>query len=145
MSTRRAILSGAVALMGSSVAIGESTPSTVVSGDIAEFPEYPRGDVRRYGVIPNDVAAAAANTVALKTLVSPAGNFVGSIRFPNITGKDTYYLNDIISFHDGIQVDLKGCTLHFSKIGVRSDINAGFIFAVRDFSIANGSRCPPSK
>jgi len=132
MSTRRTILSGAVALMSTAAAIGESA-------DTLKFPEYPSGDVRRYGLIPNNVAAAAANTVALKALVSPTGSFAGSIQFPNTTGKDVYYLNDIIPFHDGIQVDLGGCTLHFSKIGVREDTNSGFIFAVRDFSIANGA------
>jgi hypothetical protein len=125
--------------MGGSAAMGESAHAQATSGDMPKFPEYPRGDVRRYGVIPNNVAAADANTKALKTLVSPAGFFVGSVRFPNTTGKDVYYLNDIIPFHDGIQVDLEGCTLHFSKIGVRGDTNSGFIFAVRDFSIANGS------
>jgi hypothetical protein len=138
MSTRRTILSAAAALLGASVAPGESAPAQA-TGDTREFPEYPRGDVRRYGVISNNVAAAAANTAALKTLVSPAGSFVGSVRFPNTTGKDVYYFNDIIPFRDGIQVDLEGCTLHFSKIGVRGDTNSGFIFAVRDFSIANGS------
>lgn len=132
MSTRRTILSGAVALMSAGATIGESA-------DTPKFPEYPRGDVRRYGLIPNNVAAAAANTAALKALVSPSGTFAGSLRFPNTTGKDIYYLNDIIPFHDGIHLDLEGCTLHFSKTGVRDDTNSGFIFALRDFSIANGA------
>jgi hypothetical protein len=141
MSTRRTMLSSALSMMGisASVAIGDAAvPMQPAAGDIPKFREYPRGDVRRYGIIPNDNAAAAANTIALKALVSPAGNFAGSIRFPNTGGKDVYYLNDIIPFHDGIQVDLEGCTLHFSKIGVRGDTNSGFIFAVRDFSISNG-------
>jgi hypothetical protein len=139
MSTRRTILSGAVALMGTGISIGESANADAAPSDTSKFPEYPRGDIRRYGVIPNNPAAAAANTVALKTLVSPTGTFAGNIRFPNTTGKDVYYLSDIIPFHDGIHVDLEGCTLRFSKIGVRDDTNSGFIFAVRDFSIANGS------
>jgi hypothetical protein len=142
MNTRRTILSGAVGLMGAGVTVGEAAKSNHAqqgTEDASKFSAYPPGDIRRYGLIPNNVAAAAANTVALKALVSPAGAFVGSIRFANTTGKDVYYLNDIIPFHDGIQVDLGGCTLHFSKIGVRNDTNSGFIFAVRDFSIANGS------
>ena len=97
------------------------------------------GNLRGIGLIPNDPAAANANTAALKSLVDPGGNFSGNLWFPNTTGKDTYYFNDIIPFHDGISLDLQGCALHFSKIGVRGDTNAGFIFAVRNFSIANGS------
>ena len=97
------------------------------------------GNLLGIGVVPNDPAAANANTAALKSLVDPAGTFSGSVWFPNTTGKDIYYFNDIIPFHDGINLDLQGCTLHFSKIGVRGDTNSGFIFAVRNFSMANGS------
>ena len=100
---------------------------------------YPPGDVRRYGVVPNNEAAAGNNTSALTSLVAPSGTFRGSLVFPNTTGSDVYHLNDIIPFHDGIQVDLQGCTLRFKKSGVRTDTNSGFIFAVRTFSIANGS------
>jgi hypothetical protein len=155
MTTRRAILSGAVALIGTSNAVAEAEPavtarlpdghvnvaiSTVpTSGDTPKFPEFALDDVRRYGLVPNSIAAASANTFALKALVSPAGTFAGAIRFPNTTGEDVYYLDDIIPFHDGIQVDLQSCTLHFNKSGVRGDTNSGFVFAIRDFSIANGS------
>ncbi len=153
MSTRRNVLSSALALVGTRAGIGEAptpgrlvgpqpngaTPAQGETSDATKSREYPLGDVRRYGLVPNNEAAAGVNTAALKALVTPTGTFAGSIRFPNTTGKDIYYLNDIIPFHDGIQVDLEGCTLHFSKLGVRGDTNSGFIFAVRNFSIANGS------
>jgi hypothetical protein len=152
VSTRRTILSSVAALLGagklgkaSATAVATSdhgipaTAAETTSGVTLHFPEYPPGDVRRYGIIANEATAADANTEALTRLVSPAGAFRGTVLFPNSTGKDIYYLNDIIPFHDGIQVELQGCTLHFSKVGIHHDTNSGFIFAVRDFSIANGS------
>jgi hypothetical protein len=116
--------------------------SLVLAGD--EVPAvsdqaYPADDVRRYGIVPNQAAAATVNTVALAALVSPAGGFSGSLTFPNTTGEDVYYFNDMIPFHDGVHIDLMNSTLNFSKIGVARDTNAGFFHAIRDFSIENGS------
>jgi hypothetical protein len=45
----------------------------------------------------------------------------------------------MIPFHDGIHIDLMNSTLNFSKIGVAHDTNAGFLHAIRDFSIENGA------
>src|ERR1700722_7417913 len=129
MSTRRTLLTGALTLAAARGAVGANQSQT----------PYSLGDVRRYGIVPNDEAAAAENTRALKALVAPEGTFRGYLTFPNTTGSDIYHLNDIIAFRDGIHVDLQGCTLRFKKKGVKSDTNAGFIFAVRDFSIENGS------
>jgi hypothetical protein len=100
-------------------------------------------DVRRYGIVPNDPGAARSNTLALKQLCSPEiseRGFVGRLEFPNTTGSDTYYFDDIITFRDGIRLDLQNCTLNFTKNG--SDphaANAGFIYAVRNFTIENGA------
>jgi hypothetical protein len=99
----------------------------------------PAKDVRRHGVVPNKAEAAAANTAALAALVSPTGGFSGDLVFPNTTGSDVYYFNDMIPFHDGVHIDLMNSTLHFSKIGDARDTNAGFLHAIRDFSIENGS------
>jgi hypothetical protein len=158
MNRRKTLLAGALAFvgirqLGSNTATAAVDPLTtanpaspghaqtdpVAASAMPKSNNYEPSDVRRYGLVPNSIAAATANTAALKTLVSPAGAFAGSLCFPNTTGSDIYYLNDIIPFHDGIQVNLQGCTLHFSKTGVRGDTNAGFIFAVRDFSIESGS------
>jgi hypothetical protein len=95
-------------------------------------------DVRHYGIVPNSQAAATANTTALKSLVNPAGAFTGNLSFPNTTGTDVYYFNDLIAFHDDIHVDLAGSTLSFAKTGVKSDSASGFIHAVRNFVIENG-------
>src|SRR6185437_10847317 len=112
MRTRRSILSGAAALMGTGVVKSEASTSTnATAHDAAKFPEYPRDDVRRYGLMPNNAAAADANTAALKSLVSPTGRFAGNISFPNTTGRGIYYFNDIVPVHDGIQVEREGCTL----------------------------------
>jgi Right handed beta helix region len=93
-----------------------------------------------YGIVSGDENAATANTAALRRLVSPtkyggASTYAGEITFPDGT---IYYFNDVIPFRDGIHVDLQGSTLHFSKSADRGDIGAGFIFAIRDFSISNG-------
>ena len=106
---------------------------------LADATQYPAGDVRRYGIVPNNAAAASANTTALIALVSPSGSFSGNLVFPNTTGKDVYYFNDMIPFHDGVHIDLKNSTLNFSKVGVAHDTNAGFFTAIRDFSVENGS------
>ena len=100
---------------------------------------YAPDDVRHYGVVPNSPAAAGANTAALKELVKPAGSFAGNLTFPNTTGSDIYFFNDMIPFHDGVHIDLARSTLKFSKTGVVRDTNAGFLHAFRDFSIENGS------
>src|SRR5438552_3804204 len=126
MQSRRTILSAAMTLVGTTAMSRAGTN---------EMP----GNLSGIGLVPNNPAAANSNTAALKSLVDPTGNFSGNLWFPNTTGKDIYYFNDIIPFHDGIRLDLQGCVLHFSKVGVRADTCCGFIFAVRDFSIANGS------
>jgi hypothetical protein len=100
---------------------------------------YPVSDVRRYGLVANNSRAATNNSRALRALVSPTGGFTGNICFPNTSGADIYYFDDIIPFHDNIHIDLHGSTLEFEKTAAAADANSGFIFAVRDFSIANGS------
>jgi len=100
-------------------------------------------DVRRYGVVPDDANAAHANTLALKKLCSPEisrHGFAGLLRFPNSSGSDIYHFDDIITFRDGISLDLQNCTLKFVKAGSDPHAqNAGFIYAVRDFTIENGA------
>ena len=135
MKSRRNVLSAALALTGTAAVSRSATPPQSAAAVAA----HPPGDLREIGLIANDPAAASANTTALKALVDPAGKFRGNLWFPNTTGNDTYFFNDIIPFHDGIGLDLQGCVLHFSKVGVRADTCCGFIFAIRDFSIANGS------
>jgi hypothetical protein len=101
---------------------------------------FPPSDVRRYGIAPNLPDAASANTAALAALVSPkTGTFNGNLTFPNTTGKDVYYFNDMIPFREGVHINLMNSTLNFSKIGVARDTSTGFLHALRDFSIENGS------
>ena len=130
-TSRREFLGG----MGMALAAALPCAGAAASADNA----YPANDVRHYGIVPNRAAAAPANTAALAALVSPAGAFSGELVFPNTTGQDVYYFNDVIPFHDGIHIDLMKSTLNFTKIGVARDTNAGFLHAIRDFSIQNGS------
>ena len=141
MQSRRNVLSTALTLMGATAVSPAATHGEAASNGLPpadKWSGFP-GNLAGIGLVPNDPAAANANTAALKSLVDPAGTFSGNVWFPNTTGKDVYYFNDIIPFHDGVGLDLQGCTLHFSKTGVRGDTNSGFIFAVRNFSMRNGS------
>lgn len=141
MSTRRSILTSALALTSAQVAIGAGVSAGTSAGPAgaSDTALNSSGDVRRYGLIPNRADAAAENTRKLKALIAPDGILRGNISFPNSGGGDVYHLNDIIAFRDGTHIDLQGSTLHFHKTGEKSDTNSGFVFAVRDFSIVNGS------
>src|SRR5450631_3710304 len=126
-------------VLAATLTYGPSTEAAAGDKPTGDGNAYPAGDIRRYGVVPNRAAAATANTAALTALVNPAGGFSGNLIFPNTTGDDVYYFNDVIPVHDGIHINLMKSTLNFSKIGVASDTNAGFLHAIRDFSIENGS------
>ncbi len=123
-------------------AINPQTPAEDTSGvtptDYTAGP-YPY-NLARIGLVPNSAGAAAANTVAIKALLDPTKTGItGRVFSPNTTGSDIYYFNDIIPIRDGVHLDLCGCTLHFSKTAAANDTGSGFIFALRDFSIENGS------
>jgi hypothetical protein len=156
VSTRRKILSGALGLAGAAAPLGAraavsrkistaagapyaQTRTEAIANIVPVAYQYPPGDVRRYGVTANDPRAASANVRALRALVLPSGTFTGRLCFPNASGADVYYLNDVIPFHDDIHVDLEASTLEFAKDAVAADTNSGFIFAVRNFCIENGS------
>jgi hypothetical protein len=84
-------------------------------------------DVLRYGIVPNNAGAAAANTLALKALLDPTKTGpVGLLVFSPVTGADTYYFNDVVQVRDGIRMDLMGCTLNFAKTRTASDDTMGF-------------------
>lgn len=109
------------------------------------YGKYDDGDSIRYGMLPNinTPAQKAANTAAWRKLCSyglnPTG-WAGDFTFINITGGDTYFFNDITDFRPGIDIDLQQCTLNFSKSAPSgNEVNSGFLHAIRDFSIRNGS------
>ena len=121
---------------GAAVATDDSGAGSIHDG-------FANGDVRRYGIVPNDLGSAHSNTLALKKLCSPeisSEGFSGRLRFPNTTGVDTYYFDDIITFRDGISLDLQNATLNFTKNAPDPHAqNAGFIYAVRNFRLENGA------
>jgi hypothetical protein len=156
MNSRRTMLSSTLALLGmgasSSRAIGAAREVAAPSG--VAYPrtaaesasnvvpadyQYAVGDVRRYGLAANRPDAAASNARALAALLAPTGAFAGNIWFPNNTGSDVYYFDDVIAVHDDIHIDLQGCTLEFSKAATKTDSNSGFFSVLRNFSIENGS------
>lgn len=97
-------------------------------------------DVRRYGIVPNDVSSATLNTTTLKTLLdSKKTGPVGRVLFPPVTGDDTYFFNDFVEVRDGISMDLCGSTLNFTRIYVTGDTLMGFFTFIRDVTIENGT------
>jgi hypothetical protein len=138
MSTRRHVISGALALAGVGAVEGSAAaPAGATASPINEG--ISPGDVRRIGVVANDPSAASANTKALGTLVAPSGNFAGRLWFPNTTGADVYHFDGVIIFRDDVRIDLSGSTLRFHKDSEASDSNTGFMSALRNFQIENGS------
>lgn len=119
-------------------------PQTAAEATVGVTPTntlYPPGNVLRYGLVPNTAGSAAANAVALKALISyniHHTGWKGTVTFPNTTGTDIYYFNDYLDFRPGIEVDLQNCTLTFQKGTDATDVNSGFVSAIRDFSIRNG-------
>jgi hypothetical protein len=76
---------------------------------ITPVTSYPYGDIRRYGIVPNDSSKATSNTSALVTLCSPLKQGpVGNFYFPAITGADTYYFNGQADIRNGMRFDLCG-------------------------------------
>jgi len=102
---------------------------------------YPYGNMLRYGIVPNSAGAAAANTAIAKALFNPAitNGPSGQFWFPNTTGADVYYFNGVISFRDGVRLNLMGSTLSYTGAVGAADVNSGFLFSIRDFSVENGS------
>jgi hypothetical protein len=97
-------------------------------------------NVLRYGIVPNNPAAATANTTALISLLNPNNTGpTGRLIFPNTTGADIYYFNNVVQVRDGIRMDLMGSTLNFSKAFNAADNTFGFFTFIRDVSIENGS------
>ncbi|MGE4340518.1 MAG: hypothetical protein AB7E55_31900, partial [Pigmentiphaga sp.] len=104
--------------------------------------QYKVGDVRRYGIVANSEDAMSDNTTALKKLVSASGSstFKGWLIFPNTTGSDVWYFDDVVDIKDGVYIDLCGSTIKFSKdTAESSDAYSGFLYAIRDFILENGT------
>lgn len=98
-------------------------------------------DVQRYGILPNNIAFATANTAALKALLNPliAAGFQGKLIFPPLIGGDTYHFNDNIQVRDKTHMDLQGCRLLFTKAAAAADQFMGCFTFIRDVTIENGS------
>ncbi len=101
---------------------------------------YEVGNVLRYFIAPNDSTQATANSLALQRLLDPTTTGItGRVYFPNTTGADTYYFDDFIEIRDGVRLDLNGCELDFTRTYVAADDFKGFLAAIRDVTIENGS------
>lgn len=120
----------------------QQTPAEAAMGVSIVNAGYDVGRSLRYGIVPNLASAADANTAIMRQLVAYGLNntgWTGNFEFTNITGVDTYYFSNYIDFRPGIDVDLQDCTLNFTKVAPdATDVNSGFVSAIRDFNIKNG-------
>jgi hypothetical protein len=97
-------------------------------------------DVIQHGVVPNNPAAATANTTSLRALLDPAkAGPGGTVIFQNTTGHDVFHFNGVVPIRDGIRIDLMGCTIDYTATATAKDINSGLLFALRDFACENGT------
>ena len=124
---------------------GEVYPANVAeqNAGVQVDQTIPYGNALRYGLVANQISQAVSNTANLLAIIgnrSPS-TYTGPFFFPNLTGSDIYYLSDIIDIRDGVELDLQGCTLSFTKVGGSSfsDSDSGFLFAIRDVVIQNGT------
>lgn len=116
---------------------GQETAAGIAAGDPSMTSSL---DVRRYDVVPNNPAAAGANTAALRRLLDPAtAGPGGPVIFPNSTGNDVYHFNGVIPIKDGVRIDLMGCTINYAGAVTSKDVNSGLFFALRDFACENGT------
>lgn len=105
---------------------------------------YPYDDIRRYGLIANDVSKAAANATALQALFNPAivNGPSGTFKFIN-TGAaatpDVYYIGGQFPIRPGCKLDLCGSTLNFRKALTSGDNLQAFMMAIYDVIVENGN------
>lgn len=117
--------------------IAAETTAGFVEADLTNY--FYWLDVQRYGIVPNDAGAAAANTAALQSLLDPTvAGPTGRVVFPNTTGADVYYFDDVIPIRDGCRLDLCGSTIRFLATYISDHDYTGFFYFVRDVSIENG-------
>lgn len=121
--------------------IGAQTAAEGATGVAIVFPWYPPGNMLRYGILPNNTGAATSNTTILKTLFNPAigSGPTGQFTFPNTTGADVYSFNGTCPIRDGVHIDLNKCTINFIGSTNANDANCGLFYALRDFTLENGS------
>jgi len=97
-------------------------------------------DVTRVGIAAGSLGAATDNTAAAIQLFDPTKNGIkGDVFFPNNSGTDTYYFNDMIQLRDGLRLNLNWSTLDFTKTYAAADDLMGFLNAIRDVVIENGN------
>ena len=119
-----------------------ATPAEIAAG-LSINTAYFLGDLRRYGIVPNNVGAASNNTSILRTLVNrnvPNGpTYIYSTNTGGAAVPDTYYFNDFVQVRDFCHIDLQGCTWSCTKTPVDADSSNGFLFILTGVVIENGS------
>lgn len=112
----------------------------IAAGQTGVDLSYVRGNLLRYGLVPNDSTLAAANTAFLRALFDP--NTIGptgSFWLENTTGHDVYHFSSPVPHRDNLHVDLQGCTINYTGAATSADANSGLFFLMRDCTVQNGT------
>jgi hypothetical protein len=123
---------------------GPATTAELATGATVIAPWLPFGNLQRFGLVANNAGSAAANSTILAALFNPsiASGPTGLFFFPNngSGSPDIYYFsNTPIQIRDGITLDLNGCILNFSGAFNTAMNTYGFLTAIRDVTIQNGT------
>jgi hypothetical protein len=99
--------------------------------------QYPYGDLRRFGIVANDLSAATNNSTYFAALTSPTvAGPVGDFYLPNVTGSDIYHFNKFVDVRPGIRIYLLGSEMRCTKtFSAGTDNGRGFLNFLRDGGI----------
>lgn len=143
----------ALAALGGIGPIPQTTAEQAAGLTIADNRYHP-GNFLRYGIVPNSSAAGVSNMNILFQLLNwnVSVGPTGLLYSPNTgtsssAAADTYYFTYSTSgqtknfalIRDGITLDLNGCTWIMSKSSYNGDVSSGFLWAMRNVTIQNGS------
>jgi hypothetical protein len=100
----------------------------------------PYGNIQRYKIVANNAGATSANSTAFALLTNPTVDGpVGDFYFPNDSGTDVYYFNDLFQIRGGMHFDLQCCTLNCTKTITAADSLSALFYAIYDVTVENGS------
>lgn len=127
------------ALMAGTPALSATSAEAAAVGLVIVNGTYAVGNILRYGIVPNNPAAATNNTSIAKALWNPAfpTGPQGQFYFPNTTGADIYYFNGVIPMRYDCYIDGGGCTVNYTAAVGVGDANSGLFLFLSDGGIQN--------
>ena len=135
-----AVLSSSIGALTAAIIGSFITPPTtaeIAAGVAIVNVQYPPNNFLRYGIVPNSLGAAAANTTILQQLWNPTTGLTGVFQLPIVTGADTWYFSANIAMRDGVYLDGNGQTMSWAFATQLADNACGVLTAQRNVKIEN--------